>query len=100
MGGLPIGLAARFCVSGVQNSSRRSGGKYTNARLADGTAIYQQQIPNLGWTLTAEPAIPDNTGLLSPTQGDQDMTHNVDVVDTGAIVRVVLGKPQDWFQIC
>ncbi len=62
----------------------------TASSLADAAAFYQEQIPNLGWTLTGEPAMTDTTALLSFTQGDQEMTVSVSTVDTGTIVHIVI----------
>lgn len=66
----------------------------TASSLADASAFYQKQIPNLGWKLTGEPAITDTTALLSFTQGDQEMTVSVGTGGTGTTVHIMLGKAQ------
>ena len=46
----------------------------TETSLAEAAAIYQEQMPDLGWTLIGGSVITETTALLEFTQGNQIMT--------------------------
>ena len=62
--------------------------------LAEAAAFYQEQIPNLGWTLVGSPAIGETSALMEFTQGDQNLTVII-TTDAGVTtIKILLGKAQ------
>lgn len=67
----------------------------TASSLEDAAAFYQEQIPNLGWELSGEPAITDGMVLLDYTQGDQVMSVIIAVADGVTNVQINLNNSQE-----
>jgi len=61
----------------------------TASSLSDAAAFYQQQLPDLGWQASGEPAVTETTALLEFTQGDQSMTIIITAGDGGTKVHIV-----------
>jgi hypothetical protein len=66
----------------------------TSTNLANITAFYQKEIPNMGWDLAGEPTITDTTVLLNFIQGDQTMAIITTTGDNGTAIHMVLGNSQ------
>ena len=67
----------------------------TSTSLADIAAFYQNELPNLDWTLVGEPTITETTALLDFMQGNQKMTVIV-TADAGVTtVNILLEKAQE-----
>jgi hypothetical protein len=66
----------------------------TASSLADATAFYQKQIPDLGWKLLGTPDISDTSALLTFTQGDQEMTVIITAATEGTNVQIALDSAQ------
>jgi len=64
----------------------------TSSSLNDAAAFYQEQIPQLGWTLQGEPAITEVDVLLVYTMDTETMTVIISTMETHTEVQILLSK--------
>jgi len=64
----------------------------SDSSLADATAFFQAQIPDLGWEPLGDPSINEKTVQLDFTQGDQRLSVLLTAGDGGTTVLILLGS--------
>lgn len=68
---------------------------YTTATsVADAAAFYQQQLPDLGWQLVADPVVAETLAVQDFTREDQQLSVTILVDEDGTTVQLVLGPIQ------
>lgn len=67
----------------------------TASSLADVTAFYQEQIPNLGWLLLSEPAITETSALVEYQQDDRNLTVIIATEAGVTTVTLLLERAQE-----